>query len=272
MKHLKNWKVFNEGIMLDLLNSHLFGGKNPEESVSKELGASPVSGSIEVKDLSGEAAKNAELIKKALNKHGMTNPYLQLAILGCIGKESALIPKNEYSYSTTSNNRLRQLFGKRLSDLDDSELDQLKKNDSAFYERIYGNRFGNKSEGDGYKYRGRGFNGITFKANYEKMQKMLNKAGVNVDIVNNPDKLNDPEIAAEVAALFFKSSMDSPKLYQTFGIKDPNQFKNKDDAMQAVVNANAGWKDIPKSNENYTRTLAYAKKFNVSPEGGPSMA
>ena len=46
--------------MLDLLNSHLFGGKNPEESVSKELGASPVSGSIEVKDLSGEAAKNTE--------------------------------------------------------------------------------------------------------------------------------------------------------------------------------------------------------------------
>ena len=270
MSRIKNWRSFNEGMMLDLLTAQLTGANNPSEVAKKELGDPAVTGSVEVRDLSGEASKNAELVKKYLNKYGMTNPYLQVAVLGCIGKECGFIPKNEYSYSGTSNNRLRQIFGKRMEDLTDAELDQLKKSDKDFYEKIYGGRFGNTEYGDGYKYRGRGFNGITFKANYENMQKMLAGAGVNVDIVNNPDKLNDPEIAAEAAVLFFKSGLENPKLYQNFGIKDPNQFKSKDDAIQAVVNVNAGWQDVSKSNDNYIKAVAYANKFDL--EAGPSMA
>lgn len=263
MKHVKNWTSFNEGMMLNMLNAALFGSNDSSASIKKEFGSSPVQGSLNLDSFSGDSSKNAELIKKYLSKHGMTNPYLQMAILGCVGKESGFVPKSELSYSSTSNNRLRQLFGKSLGDLSDSELDQIKKDDNAFYERIYGGKFGNKSEGDGYKYRGRGFNQITFKGNYEKIQKLFTSAGVNVDIVNNPDKLNDPEVAAEAVALFFKAGFDHPKLYQKFGLKDPNQFKNKEDAIQAAVDLNAGWKDISKTNSNYTRALEIANKMNI---------
>lgn len=263
MKHLKNWKIFNEGIMLDLLNSHLFGGK---ESVKKDLGESPVKGEIDTSSISGDTKKNVEIIKKVMEKHGMTNPYLQVAILGCIGKESGFVPKPEQSYSGTSNNRIRQIFRSKVSDLSDSEIDEIKKDEEQFFEKVYGGRFGNTKSGDGYKYRGRGYNQLTFKDNYKKMQEMLSSSGVNVDIVNNPDKVNDPEIAAEVAILFFKSGLSGPKLYQNFGIKDPNQFKSKEDAIQAVVNVNAGWKNIPKSDKNYTRSVEYANKFPIDKE------
>lgn len=249
--------------MLDLLNSHLFGGK---DSAKMKLGDSPVKGEVRTEQVSGDVKKNVEIIKKVMEKHGMTNPYLQVAILGCIGKESGFVPKNEASYSGTSNNRIRQIFKSKLSDLSDSEIDQIKKDDDEFFEKVYGGKFGNTEKGDGFKYRGRGYNQLTFKDNYKKMQEMLSASGVNVDIVNNPDKVNDPEIAAEVAVLFFKSGLNGPKLFQNFGIKDPNQFKSKDEAIQAVVNVNAGWRNISKSDRNYTRSVEYANKFTIDNE------
>ena len=53
---------------------------------------------------------------------------------------------------------------------------------------------GNTSQGDGYKYRGRGYVQITWKNNYEKLSRAL-----NIDIVNQPDRALDPKIAAATA-------------------------------------------------------------------------
>ena len=53
---------------------------------------------------------------------------------------------------------------------------------------------------EGYKYRGRGLIQITFKANYEKYGGLA-----GVDIVNNPEMANDPEVATKVAVAYLKS-------------------------------------------------------------------
>jgi hypothetical protein len=140
--------------------------------------------------------------------------------------------------------------------MSDAQIDQLKKDDQAFYNKVYGGRYGN-APGEGYKYRGRGFNGITFKGIYQNMQKLLDKLGKldrKVDIVANPDVLNDIDVAAETAVLYFLDRASNPKMYQKYGVKDINAFKDQETALKAMVNANAGWgKDI---NNDYLRFRA----------------
>lgn len=215
-----------------------------------------MSGKIKHK-YSGAAAKNIDLLVNEMVKNGVTNPFAQVGILSVVGKESGFIPKDEFSYSNTSASRLRFLFGKRLEKYTDQEIDQLKKDNIAFYDAIYGKaaepflgwKTGNDNVGDGYKYRGRGFNGITFKNSYAKLGKTIGK-----DLVGNPELLDNPQIAAEVAVKQLLSSIKALKI-------DPNSFTNQDDATYAFVKANAG-KEV-----KGTETLAHAetveKTFNI---------
>ena len=63
---------------------------------------------------------------------------------------------------------------------------------------IYGGRMGNAAD-EGYKYRGRGLIQLTGKSNYEKYGNLI-----GVDLVKDPDLANDPDIAAKLAAVYFK--------------------------------------------------------------------
>lgn len=224
---------------------------------------SPVKGELNVSDLQGTQKKNAEIVVAALNKYGIVNPLTQKAILAVIGKESGFIPQNEVSYANTSNQRIRQIFGKRLSDLSDEQLTELKRNENAFWDKVYGGRYGNDKKGDGSKYRGRGLNQLTFKGNYKKFNRLLKENGVNVDIVANPDRVNDIDIAAEVNALYFLSGLTNKASKRKFGNDDPNDFTDFNKALGAAVNANAGWgKDIYGS-EALRKAQAYAQKFDI---------
>lgn len=75
-------------------------------------------------------------------------------------------------------------------------MELLKKDDVLFFNTIYGNLYGNGTK-DGYKYRGGGLNQLTFKAGYESKGKMI-----GVDLVSNPKKINQIEIAAIVVEDF----------------------------------------------------------------------
>lgn len=68
--------------------------------------------------------------------------------------------------------------------------------------RVYGGRNGNNLEGDGYKYRGRGYIQLTGKYNYEKYGRMIGE-----DLVSNPDLAAKPEIAAKVAVAYYKDKV-----------------------------------------------------------------
>lgn len=236
-------------------------------------GVSPVKGEL---DLESPSVPEKEMVMKivtALIKYGIVNPLVQKAILSVIGKESGFkINRDEVSYKNTENSRIRKIFGKRVKDLSDDELTDLKKNVTKFWDRVYGpddptgmsQKYGNTSKGDGSKYLGRGFNGITFKSNYKKYMDLLNKNGTVADLVNNPKLLYDPEIAAEVNALYFADGLSSKLSKKKYGNDDPNDFKDFKTALKAATNANAGWgKDIEGS-EDLRRAEAYSAKFDVT--------
>lgn len=265
MRHLKSIDEFNrinEQLFKKEINffNSLFKGEEPKES--------PVSGDINISTaVSADKEKNVKALVEAMKKHNITNPYTQKAILGVIGKESGFVPKNEVNYSNTSAERIRNIFKKKLGGLPDSEIDKLKANPEAFFNKIYGGRYGN-AENEGFKYRGRGFNGITFKGVYQKMQKLLDqfgKLGRRVDIVNNPDALNEIDVAAEVAVLYFIDRAADPKMAQKYGVSDINGFKDQETALKAMVNANAGWGTNIENDflNNLAKAREQAQKFNV---------
>jgi putative chitinase len=252
MKNIKNIEEFlneqvNPGAAYGFFQG-LLGIGNKET----ELGESPVGGTISQIPISGDKGKNIQAIMDAMKRHNITNPYTQRAILGCIGKESGFIPQNEIGYGRTSNARIRKIFGKRIT-VSDAELESIKKDDVKFYDLVYGApatkalgfNTGNTAPGDGHKYRGRGFNGITFKSGYQRYQDILKTqgklpAGKSVDIVNNPDQLNDIEIAAEAAVLFFINGANNSTMQSKYGTKDINAFKDQATALKGIVNINAG--------------------------------
>ena len=287
MKKIKSFEQFsrvNEQLFknaysqfLDLLG---IDAGNPEKIKDPKL--SVVKGEVKFSD-SGDKGKNIQTLIESMKKHGITNPYTQIAILGVIGKESNYIPKGEKGYSNTANQRIRKIFGKRVQNLSDQELDQIKKDDVKFFDLVYGpgditgkaQKYGNSATGEGWKYRGRGFNGITFKNTYQKMQKLLDeKGGLErpVNIVTNPEALDDPKVAAEVAVLFFLSRAASPEMARKFGTPDINGFRDQRTANMAMTNANAGWgKDIVGS-EHLEHTEKYAANFRVDSTGSASLA
>lgn len=57
---------------------------------------------------------------------------------------------------------------------------------------------GNLSPGDGAKYAGRGYVQLTGKANYTKATSKLRQLGFDVDLVADPDRAMEPEIAAVI--------------------------------------------------------------------------
>ena len=100
-----------------------------------------------------------------------------------------------------------------------------------------GNRLGN-APNEGYKYRGRGFNQITGKANYTLFTKLTGN-----DIVNNPELMLTPKVAAEVAVAFAKRGIGKLKTkgkLKSYNANDINDFKNDKDALMAFYHANAG--------------------------------
>ena len=232
----------------DKFKNFLFGTKTPiaaNPTVDPEGTSSPRTyqeGSGDFKNVD----KMIGLIVQYLDKHGITNPLVQRAILATVGKESAFSAPKEASYKNTSPDRIRKIFGSRFSGLSNEEINQIKKDDSKFWEKVYGGEYGKKnlgntSPGDGAKYVGRGFNGITGRANYRLYTDMLKKAGTNVDLISNPELLEkDPKIAAEVNALYFVKGLSDSLIKRKYGNKNPNDFKDFQTALKAVVNANAG--------------------------------
>lgn len=214
--------------------------------------------------------KNIKTIEDALMRYNITNPYIKKAILATIAKESWFKPQiAEKSYKNTNNKRIRRIFGARVSGLSDTQLTTLKANEEAFRDRVYGpddptgqsQKYGNTQKWDGMKYRWRWFNGITFKSNYEKYGNMINE-----DLVNNPELLEKPEIAAKVNAAYFADGLSNQKIIQTYGntawVNDFNDFET---ALKAAIHINAGiGKKTNTSNfqENYNKALAASAYLN----------
>jgi predicted chitinase len=194
----------------------------------------------------GKAASNIELIIDKLKQNGIKNPMVQAAILGTIGKESGFIPQNEIGYGSTPNDRIRQIFSstKKLSD---SKLNRLKSDDEEFFNYVYGPKgagpgLGNTQPGDGYKFRGRGFNQITGRGNYK-----------HYGFESNPDRLNDADGAADAMIEFLAKEGSSLN----------DRFDNVDDAIEFFVTRNAGGRRRP-GEESKAKEIV--NRFNIGKE------
>lgn len=208
---------------------------------------------------------NIPVIVGELKKVGFTNEHIINGILATVGKESGFVPKSEYTYRNTDNDRLRRLFGKDLSMYSDSELTKLKQDDIAFYDAIYGGEGGNNEKGDGFKYKGRGLNQITFKNTYAKYSKLT-----GVDLIKNPDKMNEIGTASKATAIFFKNTLliPNPKMKSRFGVTDVNTIKDSTLGVQLAVNANAGWGGEDKrGSETEKKAFDYLKKIEEFTKG-----
>lgn len=145
-------------------------------------------------------------IVEAMNTYGIDTPKRQAHFIGQIGTESGGFQSVQESlnYSVAG----LAIFGLRLTAAQREQLGRKPGEKALSPERqaaianiVYGGRFGNNLNGDGWKYRGRGLKQITFKANYEECGKAL-----ELNLVDSPDLLLQDKYAALSAGWFWKAN------------------------------------------------------------------
>jgi len=193
----------------------------------------------------GKAGDMVNRTIKEMEKMGITNPYTQIGILSVIGKESGFTSVKEISYCSTSDSRIVKVFGNR-----GSKCKSLKCNDAKFFDCVYGvnsgMKLGNTEPGDGWKYVGRGLNGITGRANYRKYGQLI-----GVDLESNPQLLENPDVSAKAAIMFFLNGKNPKSL---------PDFKDKESAAKYFADINAGHS----SPSARTASLQVAPRFDIA--------
>jgi murein DD-endopeptidase MepM/ murein hydrolase activator NlpD/predicted chitinase len=160
--------------------------------------------------MTGGVKDNLAMMTRALQEQGITDPKMIQATLANVMKETGgkiNVEEDLAGYANTSNERIRSIFGSRAAKKSDQELDMIKKDPKQFAEMMYGKDsgmgLGNVEEGDAYKFRGRGAVGLTGRANYASASKDLFG---DDRLVQNPELLKDPEMAAKTSAWFMKKN------------------------------------------------------------------
>jgi putative chitinase len=133
------------------------------------------------------------MIVNDLRAAGITDDEEIKQVLGQIAAESDF--KDVAENMNYSAERLLEVFPSYFKDIQDAR-DVVKIGPEAIADRVYGGRMGN--DGEGYKYRGRGFIQLTGKDNYRAMGEKI-----GVDLVKNPDALLDPAVASKATAAYF---------------------------------------------------------------------
>lgn len=103
-----------------------------------------------------------------------------------------------YENLNYSEKTLLAIFPTRV---DKETATKIRRNPKEIANLVYGNRYGNTDEGDGWKYRGRGSIQLTFKDNYKRMEKLLN---IHC-LVEHPDLVAE-EYFWDSGVAFFKDS------------------------------------------------------------------
>jgi predicted chitinase len=221
--------------------------KSVEEEVSSRPKTFKVSGKSKIKhNYSGKAAEMVDKTIEEMEKMGIKNPYAQIGILSVIGKESGFTAIKEMGYCTTSDSRIESIFGGR-----GTKCKSLKCDDPKFFDCVYGKDsgmpLGNTAPGDGWKYVGRGLNGITGKANYKHYGNLI-----GVDLVSNPELLEKPEISAKAAIAFFLGGKKADSL---------PDFKDKLSAINYFTDLNAGGR---RSEWSRTAAVKASSNFDIA--------
>lgn len=149
----------------------------------------------------GLAARWFSHLDAAMKEFGITAVNDQAMFIAQGGHESAGFTSlvENFNYSVDG---LKKTFGKRLTPYQCEMLGRVDDKQVAHQPQIanlvYGDRMGNNSQGDGWKYRGRGLLQITGRENYTKCGTAL-----KLDLVSTPELLAQEQHAARSAAWYF---------------------------------------------------------------------
>lgn len=196
--------------------------------------------------------------KTLLRNHGITTP-LRLAhfFAQCYAESGLKTSRENMNYSAK---RLIEIFKRRLDRNRDGFLDESEKakvrdivdNPEKIANFVYANRMGNGDElsGDGWRYRGGGFLGLTFRNNYLTISR-----DTGIDFVGKPELINE-EANALISALWFWSK------------NNLNKFADQDnlDAISDLINIGKLTRTIGDANGYQHRREAlteYKKIFKV---------
>lgn len=137
--------------------------------------------------------------KGAWERFGVTTPIAQAKFMGQIAQESAgltcLIENLNYSAQ-----RLCQVWPKRFKTIKDAQ--PYANNPEALANKVYGGRMGNKRDGDGWRYIGRGLKQLTGFDNYKAEGEAL-----GLDLIGKPEQVAEPVVAFLTALSFWKRNV-----------------------------------------------------------------
>jgi predicted chitinase len=183
-----------------------------------------------INTLDATQKKHLSIIVDTLKNNGYTNPLTIAGICSIISKESVFkLVRENMNYSASRIGEVWPRLKKKASSLGG--------NPEALANEVYGNKYGNGPK-DGYKYRGGGFNQLTFKALYTERGKQT-----GTDLGNDPDLIANATVAAKVLVHYYKDSFKTlakDKKLQQYGASDLNGFTNLKDAICAAYHATAG--------------------------------
>jgi hypothetical protein len=259
-------------------------GPDPDSYISDFRGY--VGWDLDKGSLDSDQRKNFFLLNFMMFFSGIWNPYARLGIIAGFHKESALKNKSyELSYSGNTVSDIRAVFGNatNVASLTNDQLQTLiDLGEPALSNQLYQNGNGNgpapqgsaiNTEGDGFKYRGRGFIQLTGRANYKDTATRLKSfifRGPHPDSQFKYSSINlegNPELAASnrflCAAIGIEFMLNKAK---TKGF-NWNLARNKAEAINAAGVCIAGGTHGTKlANDGVANALASSQNMFI--EGG----
>lgn len=181
-------------------------------------------------------------VTATMKEFGIYTPKRQAYFIAQIGTESNGFTqvKESLNYSVEG----LKIFGTRLTSAQREQLGRQPgaaslspDRQAAIANLVYGGRYGNNLNGDGWKYRGRGLKQVTFRANYEACGKAL-----NLPLLDNPDLLLLDANAARSAGWFWKAN-------------SCNQYADNDDLNGLTKAINGGFNGLADRRARTQRAL-----------------
>lgn len=195
-----------------------------------------------ISKLKPDQKNNLVLIMNALQKSKIRNRFALAGILAVTSKETDFGAVEETSYRNTPPQRIREIFRGKIDakiksgeytaeEITDVFLTDLAQDNERFFNFMYGV--------DGNKYRGKGFNQLTGKDVYKAVG-----LKIGVDLVNHPEEVLKPAIAAKAVPAYFKHMLGilttKNKLPGFYNALTLENFVTLKDAVLACYHANAG--------------------------------